>query len=462
MSFELRKEHLSYTSKKTSRYLRQRFGYLDLYLIGFCILGDKLLNINLLVYCLGIYLAFRILFISSNYAFAILISLIPNLAVMFIPIPSMSVPIINVLMGVALFKVCISNFKNPVNKSFLFVIGLFIAYEWSHIFYYDIKSIILLFSWSFAILYVSLYFFYSLKTYNHKVVIIYFITGVFISIIYGVLDFLEKYGTLMTNNATIRFKGGAGDPNYFSMYIMISLFLLLFLVNRETKKLLKFIYPLVFVLFVAFGVLSLSRMFLLVISLLLMLLLIKIIFKMKKNKKILFFIISVISILFLFSIFFIADFTSIINVLLSRFTDFIGDPSALTSNRNVLAEQYLQLLMSDTKDMIFGIGIQDYHLRSGIQLQAHNIILELLVVWGIVGFLVFILFVATLLKYGNTNRKDVKNDFISWLPIICMGISYLSLNAMSNESFFLLLLFAMKNLQEFDSLENYLMKNDYG
>ncbi|MGE7624976.1 O-antigen ligase family protein [Viridibacillus sp. NPDC096237] len=459
MSSKLLKENLPYTSKKTGRFFSKSLGYIDLYIIGFCILSDKLLNVNILVYCLGTYLAFRILFISTDYSFAILISLIPNLAVMFIPISGMTVPIINVLMAVALFKVCISNFKNPVNKSFLLVIGLYIAYEWSHIFYYDIKSIILLFSWSVAILYVSFYFFYSLKTYNHKVVIIHSITGVFISIIYGVLDFYEKYGTLMTNNATIRFKGGAGDPNYFSMYIMISLFLLLYLVNRETKKLLKFIYPLVFVLFVAFGVLSLSRMFLLVISLLLMLLLIKIIFKMKKNKKILFFIISVFSILFLFSIFFIADFTSIINVLLSRFTDFIGDPSALTSNRNVLAEQYLQLLMSDTKDMIFGIGIQDYHLRSGIQLQAHNIILELLVVWGLLGFLVFMTFVATLLKYGSAKRKNIKNDFISWLPIICMGISYLSLNAMSNESFFLLLLFVIKNLQEFDSSNIYMMRN---
>lgn len=89
------------------------------------------------------------------------------------------------------FKVLISNFKKPINKSYLFIIGLFIAYEWSHIFYYDIKSIILLFSWSFAILYVSLYFFYSLKSYNHKVVIIYSIAGVLISIFYGTLDFLR-------------------------------------------------------------------------------------------------------------------------------------------------------------------------------------------------------------------------------------------------------------------------------
>ncbi|MEK4091557.1 MULTISPECIES: O-antigen ligase family protein [unclassified Viridibacillus] len=462
MSFEHQKENATHTFKKTGPFFRRSLGYLDLYIIGFCILSDKLLNINLLVYCLGIYLAFRILFISPDHAFAVLISLVPNLAVMFIPIPGLSVPIINVLIGIALFKVLISNFKKPINKSYLFIIGLFIAYEWSHIFYYDIKSIILLFSWSFAILYVSLYFFYSLKSYNHKVVIIYSIAGVLISIFYGTLDFFENYGTLMSNNATIRFKGGAGDPNYFSMYVMISLFLLLYLVKRETNKFYKFLYPLLFVFLVAFGVLSLSRMFLLVISLLLVLLLIKIIFRLKKNKKILFFIMSVIGFLVLFSIFFISEFTSILNLLLSRFTDFIDDPSALTSNRNVLAEQYIELLMSDTKDMIFGMGIQDYHLRSGIQLQAHNIILELLVVWGLVGFLVFILFIATFLKFSNVSRFNVKNDFISWLPIICMGISYLSLNAMSNESFFLLLLFAIKNLQEFDSLEHDLMMNEYG
>ncbi|MGE7934948.1 O-antigen ligase family protein [Viridibacillus arvi] len=462
MSFEFREDQMSYSLKRTSKYLRQRLGYLDLYIIGFCILSDKLFNINLLVYCLGIYLAFRILFISPDYTFAILISLIPNLAVMFIPIPSMSVPIINVLMGIALFKVFILNFKKPINKNYLSIILFFIAYEWIHIFDYDIKSIILLFSWSIAILYVSLYFFYSMKSYNHKIVIIYTITGVFISICYGSLDFFESYGTLMSNNATIRFKGGAGDPNYFSMYVMISLFLLLYLVNRETNKLLKFMYPLIFIFFVAFGVLSLSRMFLLVITLLLALLLIKIIFRLKKNKKIMFFIMTVIGFLVVFSIFFISEFTSILNLLLSRFTDFIDDPSALTSNRNVLAEQYIQLLMSETKDMIFGIGIQEYHLRSGIQLEAHNIILEIFVVWGLVGFPVFIMFIATLLKYSNAYRKNLKKDFVSWLPIICIGISYLSLNAMSNESFFLLLLFAIKNIMEFDSLETDLMKTANG
>ncbi|KQL33383.1 O-antigen ligase [Psychrobacillus sp. FJAT-21963] len=463
MLLDIQKNYIgTKSSNNRKKASRTNLSSIDLYLTGLCILGDKLLNINFLVYALGVYLAIRILLQSPDNTFALLIFLIPNLAIMFIPIPGSPVPLLNMLMGLALVKVVIFYYKKPINKSYLIIVGTFIVYEWCHIFYYDLKSIMLLISWSTAVLYVSLYFINSLKTYNHKTVIKYFITGVIISILFGILDFYGKYGTLMTNNTTIRFKGGAGDPNYFSMYIIIAMFIMLYLVNQKSNKFLLFLYSLLFVFFVSFGVLSLSRMFLLVVVLLSALLILKILFEIKRYKKIVFFVFCISIIFVLFSLFYIEEFASILNLLFSRFTDFTNDPSGLTSNRNVLAEQYIQLLIANTKDMIFGLGIQEYYLRSGaIQLEAHNIILEILVVWGIVGFLIFTMFVVVLFKYGNSKRRFLNNSFISLVPIICMGISYMSLNAMSNESFFLLLLFAIKNIHEFDLPNNLLKKNKH-
>ena len=119
----------------------------------------------------------------------------------------------------------------------------------------------------------------------------------------------------------------------------------------------------------------------------------------------------------------------------------------LTSNRNIIAEEYLHLMMDSFGKMIFGIGIQDYSTRSGIFLETHNIVLELFVVWGVLGVIVFFLFLVGIFKL-IAKKPFSKTNMINWLPILSMGSCYLSLNALSNESFFLLLAFTIKHIYE--------------
>lgn len=443
-------EEILTANEFTQRYPKY-FGVIDLLIIGACMLGDRLLGSNLLVYFLAVYLVVRILVSTSDYAYVLLLLLIPSVGIMHISILGTSIPIVNMLICIALVRVVIEYFTITISRKYLVIIGFVLAYEWSHALYYGLKSMMLLVSWSCAVLYAALFILNAKKTYNHKITTKYFLAGVCLSIVYGVLDFYMIYGTLMTNNMTIRFKGGAGDPNYFSMYIMIAIFSMLYLVHKESNKVNKIIYPLVVVILILFGVLSLSRMFLIVMVLLMVVLVTIVLCRMKKNKKLLFFIVGASVFPFLLSIYYNEEFSAIFNLLFSRFTNYMNDPSALTSNRNVLAEQYIGLMLSNPHYTIFGMGIQDYHLRSGlIPLEAHNIILELFIVWGIVGYFVFMLFITTLMKYVDVKNKRLRKNILGWLPIICMGFSYMSINAMSTESFFILLVFAIKNINAYE------------
>jgi len=408
------------------------------------------MNTTLLVYVLGIYLAFRIAVCTVDTIFPLLLFLIPNLGILQISIGETSIPILNILMGIASLKVIAIYFFQKNQFGFYLVLGVFLFYEWSHVFYYDGLSVMLLLSWSAAVIYVYVYFYNSTQTYDHRKAVIYFIIGLIISTIYGILDFYQIYGTLLTNNATIRFKGGAGDPNYYAMYIMIALFTMLFLVNRASNTAIKFLYPLLLIFFTSFGVLSLSRMFLLVVSLLFMLLLLKVLLTLKKNRKIMKLLTFVVCLCLFPAVYFGSEFQAIFELLLSRFTDFADNPDLLTSNRNVLAETYSELMISNPFLALFGLGIQDYAGRSGIGLETHNILLEIFVVWGIVGFFIFVGFVLKMIKFVKRERAITRTSIICWLPFICMGISYMSINALSNESFFLLLLFAVKNIHVFD------------
>lgn len=426
------------------------FLLLDTAVIGGCILAQLFSSGNLIIYALICYVIMRLFFTSLSNDIAILMFLIPNLGSTFIYIGASSIPILNLLICVALLKLCITFLHDSVNKKFLLVVVIFVMYEWVHIFLYDVKTLALLFSWSAAVIYVFLIVIYSRSTYHHETVIKYFIAGVAVSIIYGVLNFYNLYGTLLANNPTIRFKGAAGDSNYFSMYIMISMFSMLYLLKKESSKWYQGIYPLLFIFYGAFGVLSLSRMFLLVVSFLMVIMVVKVLFSIRDNKKILWFITMTFLLIASFFLYFSEEIHSVLNLFLSRFTDFLEDPNGLTSNRNIIAEKYFDLIKADFWSLLFGIGIQEYYIRSGVFLETHNILLEILVVWGMMGFLVFGLFIAIVFYISASKRKISETSILGWLPIMCMAVSYMSINAMSNESFFLLVFFAINHIYEFN------------
>ncbi|MEK4246542.1 O-antigen ligase family protein [Psychrobacillus sp. FSL K6-2684] len=436
-------------SQITNFLFKNSWMILDVFFTIFCLIGDQLLNSGLGMYVLVIYFIARILFSTIDQNFSILVFLIPNLGIMHFTASTVSIPSLNILICISLVKLVIKCRNMDISKWYLFFIIFIIFYEALHLFSYNLKSIFLLFSWIGAVLYAALYLIYSRNTYNHLNTIKYFLVGLVISILYGIVEFYQLYGSILNQNATIRFRGGAGDSNYFSMYIMVAMFSMLHLVIRGKSIGKNIFYPLLFVFFAGFGILSLSRMFILVVTITLMFLLLKLLLSLRRSKKLIHFIVMIIILTTILSFFYHEEILSLLDLLFSRFTNYINDPDALTSNRNIIAESYFTLMNSDWKLMVFGMGIQDYHIRSGVYLETHNILIELFVVWGLLGFIIFFLFIMVLTVFASS-KKLRRTAFISWLPVLAMGISYLSINALSNESFYLLLLFAIKNIYEYE------------
>ena len=435
-------------SKIINHLYKNSWMILDVFITCICLLGNQLLNTEYGIYMLVFYFIARILTSTIEQNFCILVYLIPSLGVMHFTVGDVLIPSLNLLICISLVKLLVKCRNVPLSKWYLFFMLLFILYEASHLFLYNLKSIFLLFSWASAVLYIALYLIYSKKTYNHLHAIKYFLLGLIISIIYGVVEFYQMYGSLLNQNATIRFRGAAGDSNYFSMYIMIAMFTMLHLVLRGEGIGKKIVYPLLFVFFAGFGILSLSRMFILVVTTTFILLLIKLLLSFRKSKKLIHFIVIIVCFTTFFSFFYFEEIVSLLDLLFSRFTNYINDPDALTSNRNIIAKSYFELMNSDLKLLVTGLGIQDYHIRSGVFLETHNILIELFVVWGLLGFILFFLFLMVLIIFASP-KKLKQTAFISWLPILSMGISYLSINALSNESFYLLLLFSTKHIYEY-------------
>ncbi len=427
--------------------IRERtiFYWIDALLLVFSLLGDLLLQTSLGTYLFIFYMVLRLCFSSIERNFALLMMLVPNLGVMYVIFADIYIPALNLLIGVALVKILLEFKKTSLSFSYFLLILFFIGYEWAHAGGYLFSSLPRLFSWTIAIVYVAFFLYYSKDRYSHTLVMKYFLAGLVVSVTIGVVEFYGKYGTLLSNNATIRFNGGAGDANYFSLYIMLGLFSMLLLIEKKRSILMKIIFPFLFLILFAFGILSLSRMFLLVVTTIILILLGRILIGLRENKRQLRFLVTISTIAGIVLIYFQEKVLSLIELLLSRFTDFLNDPSMLTSNRNVIAEEYFYYMNSSVDKTIFGIGIQDYHERSGIFLETHNILLELFVVWGVVGFFVFAVFLCALFKQAS-NKPIRETKLINWLPLLCMAVCYLSLNAMSNESFFLLLAFTLKHI----------------
>jgi hypothetical protein len=439
-------------------------GYvIDTIIFGVLIIGSALNQGAILI--LAAILFYKVLLKSQANTFNIFLLLIPNLGTVFIP--HLPVPLLNLLIPIAVFRIIILK-DIKIDKKFMFIALIFISYEWSHIFLYNVKNLLTLFSWTITIFYISLFISNNkLINNDHKLSIKYFISGLFISSFYGVFYSYLKSGLFFNfnrSNLADRFIGAAGDPNYYSVYILIGLFSLLQFLNQKSKVITKFFIIFIFLLLLLFGFMSLSRMFFIVFCFVFFIYFLCVIgFKRKYSSHRKFIISFIIVSLIIFSVF-SAEIINNIALTLSRFTNYGNDLTNLTSNRNLIADYILNFLISNPVFLIFGVGIQSYGERVGNMVYAHNIFLELLAAWGIIGLILFFGFIIILMMKVRSNsflqkENKISNsvNFIGWLPLICLTIGYMSINGIEVESFYILLLFVTKNIYYRDLKTNKLV-----
>lgn len=421
---------------------------LDVLIIGSLIIGCKILNVPALMFVLLFYIICKIIVSEPQYTLAYLLILIPNLGVIFIPgIPS---PLLNILIPVAIFKMLISNGKMGINRKLSFLTFILILYEYVHAFAYSLDNLITLASWIFTIFYVLLFMSSRHFKYDHGVSIKYFISGICISSAYGLYINFMRSGSLLSFSrvsVTDRFIGAAGDPNYYSVYILIGLFSLLKLIDRNRNLFSRYMYNALFVLLPLFGFMSLSRMFIIVFTIVGIIYLMRVFISVKKYKKHKKFAWKIIGLCIPLVFIFPTKIMDNINLILSRFTMYRDDLTLLTSHRNLIAKNIIDFLISNPFYMLFGVGIQNYGQRVGHGIgYAHNIILELLVAYGFFGTVLFIIYLITLVVIERHNNIKKHSTLVGWLPVICMMISYMSINAIEVESFYILVIYGIKNI----------------
>lgn len=94
--------------------------------------------------------------------------------------------------------------------------------------------------------------------------------------------------------------------------------------------------------------------------------------------------------------------------------------SDITSGRDSLFMKYHRVFLSSAKSMFFGVGLQQFYEKTVEAMQIinmpHNGFQEILIAWGIPGFIMFLCFLGSLLvRAGKQNRRIT---LMSAIPLI--------------------------------------------
>ncbi len=284
------------------------------------------------------------------------------------------------------------------------------------------------------------------KTNKEEIVHLYipaFIEGVILSILYGAIIRFKSGGlnnVLMNTNIVDRNEGASGDPNYFGLYICLAVSMIILLMMMEEKY--SITYFLGACVLIVMGLSSSSRMFF-VISMFLIGILVLILVRNIFNQKIMttIMLIAILSV----GLYFIQDIlVDNLDYVFSRLNT--SDISELTNGRSDLIKLYFSYIEENPFRMLFGIGIAQYNIRSGIGAYAHNMYLELYVARGIIG-----IFIVTFIIIRNIFKGNWENiEIYQYIPISIVALSGLAINVWEVDCFYMLwgLLFSFISIKK--------------
>lgn len=259
--------------------------------------------------------------------------------------------------------------------------------------------------------------------------------GIIISFIVNIVAAPNLISYIFASN--YRLEAYANDPNYYSMYIIIALIAIFRKVEKGVGK--KYInYSLILILSLL-GLLTSSKMCILCLAVIYLIFFISS-FNLKYGKRYRFlFVIVPIAVVAISTMW--EKISLLINKVFLRF--FLQADSlnfnAITSGRSEIVQDYLQKLDSDMGLLLFGKGI-DYNIyfsnNGDIINVVHNTYMDILLSWGILGTIVFLIIIYIILK----NRIKIKGKTIFDLLGIIMFMAMLfALSCFSADMFWFLL-----------------------
>lgn len=251
-----------------------------------------------------------------------------------------------------------------------------------------------------------------------------------------------------------RLSGYAGDPNYYSLYICLSIAMLLIIEEKHLLRDYIYIFSLIFIVLY-----TTSKMAVLTLILILLYFFGRLLFNLlsKKSKFVRRIALISVGVGMIFS----GTIVDLIDKVVARFNEAgldTSDINSITSNRNMIQSYYLDELVTNPLVMAFGYGLQYNETEEyiGFKLIAHNTYMDIVMSWGIVGVVMFVVILWQIIKPMSRIRNE-KLTFNHFVPMIITAFMFLALSCLSASMFWWVIfasLLPLKGLQHNENTAN--------
>lgn len=217
---------------------------------------------------------------------------------------------------------------------------------------------------------------------------------------------------------TLRISGFMGDPNYCSVLIIMVLSLLCVLYYYKSIGVEFWVYT---AFLVPLGFLTYSKSYILCVALFIVMLILFVLLPKHKVWALIAFLGAGVAAFLV-----VNGKIPVINTILERFE--LGD---ITTGRLGLNMEYLKYISENTKVLLFGEGVS-VEMFAGSNNNVHNIYIELLFKFGIIGSLVYIVTLVASLRQGNLSLNKAKRGFASYIPLAFFLLMFAFLAGVNN------------------------------
>ncbi len=229
-----------------------------------------------------------------------------------------------------------------------------------------------------------------------------------------------------------RFTGLNYDPNFYGISVILAIFLCVQLLKSKQGNRL-FIFILITSLAI-FGFISYSKMFLLTFCILLVLIILSLFSKIKSPKQI---VTATFGVIIAFTVLFSwINSSGYLDIMFMRLSD--GDVS---TGRFDIWEKSFNYLSENPFTLLFGDGL-------GFQtIEPHNSYIELILIFGVVGGIIFMLTIFALMSMvKHVEKRNLSHYLMIFLYMIMIGT--LGIITMNEFMFYCILLFISLNMPD--------------